>query len=69
MNAEPIPIEAADLRRALDTGLTSMLMTSAATGYDVKVWDRMLYFYDTTAWARLRLVVLSPGSSHSAGKL
>jgi hypothetical protein len=25
-------------------------MTSAATGYDVKVWDRMGYFYDTRAW-------------------
>jgi TRAP-type C4-dicarboxylate transport system substrate-binding protein len=25
-------------------------MTSAATAYDVEVWDRMSYFYDTRAW-------------------
>ena len=50
MNAYPVTIQAADLRRALDTGLISALMTSAATGYDVKAWDRMRYFYDTQAW-------------------
>jgi len=50
VNAHPITIQAADLRRALATGLINALMTSAATGYDVKVWDRMGYFYDTRAW-------------------
>ena len=39
-----------DLRQALATGLINALMTSAATGYDVNVWDRMGYFYDTRAW-------------------
>jgi hypothetical protein len=42
----PFTIQAADLPQALATGLISALMTSAATGYDVKVWDRMGYFYD-----------------------
>jgi TRAP-type C4-dicarboxylate transport system substrate-binding protein len=50
VNAYPVTIQAADLRRALDTGLIGALMTSAATGYDVKAWDRMRYFYDTRAW-------------------
>ena len=50
VNAHPVTIQAADLRRALATGLINALMTSAATGYDVKVWDRMGYFYDTRAW-------------------
>jgi TRAP-type C4-dicarboxylate transport system substrate-binding protein len=50
VNAHPVTIQAADLRQALATGLISALMTSAATGYDVKVWDRMGYFYDTRAW-------------------
>jgi TRAP-type C4-dicarboxylate transport system substrate-binding protein len=48
--ATPVTIQAADLRQALVTGLINALMTSAATGYDVKVWDRMEYFYDTRAW-------------------
>ncbi len=50
VNAHPVTIQAADLRQALATGLIDALMTSGATGYDVKVWDRMGYFYDTRAW-------------------
>jgi TRAP-type C4-dicarboxylate transport system substrate-binding protein len=50
VEAHPVTIEAADLRKALATGLIQALMTSAATGYDVEVWDRMAYFYDTRAW-------------------
>src|ERR1700738_5053197 len=50
VEAHPVAIEAADLRKALATGLIQALMTSAATGYDVEVWDRMAYFYDTRAW-------------------
>ena len=50
VGANPVTIQAADLRQALATGLINALMTSAATGYDVNVWDRMGYFYDTRAW-------------------
>ena len=50
VKAHPVTIQAADLPRALATGLIQALMTSAATGYDVKVWERMDYFYDTRAW-------------------
>jgi TRAP-type C4-dicarboxylate transport system substrate-binding protein len=50
VEAYPVTIQAADLRQALATGLINALMTSAATGYDVKVWERMGYFYDTRAW-------------------
>jgi TRAP-type C4-dicarboxylate transport system substrate-binding protein len=50
VGAYPITIQAAVLRQALATGMIGALMTSAATGYDIKVWDRMSYFYDTQAW-------------------
>jgi TRAP-type C4-dicarboxylate transport system substrate-binding protein len=50
VEAHPVTIQAADLRQALATGLINALMTSAATGYDVKVWDRMSHFYDTRTW-------------------
>jgi TRAP-type C4-dicarboxylate transport system substrate-binding protein len=50
VGANPVTIQAADLRQALATGLINAFMTSAATGYDVNVWDRMAYFYDTRAW-------------------
>ena len=50
VEAHPVTIQAADLQQALATGLINALMNSAATGYDVKVWDRMSHFYDTRAW-------------------
>jgi TRAP-type C4-dicarboxylate transport system substrate-binding protein len=50
VHAHPMTIQAADLRQALATGLINALMTSVATGYDVGVWERMRYFYDTRAW-------------------
>jgi TRAP-type C4-dicarboxylate transport system substrate-binding protein len=50
VDAYPVTIQAADLRQALATGLINALMTSGATGYDVKIWESMKYFYDTQAW-------------------
>ena len=50
VGAYPITIQAAVLRQALAAGMIGTLMTPPATGYDVKVWDRMSYFYDTQAW-------------------
>src|SRR6202048_405669 len=50
VEANPVTIQAADLRQALATGLIQALRTSAPTCYDVKVWERMGYFYDTRAW-------------------
>jgi TRAP-type C4-dicarboxylate transport system substrate-binding protein len=50
VGAYPITIQAADLRQALATNMIGALMTSGATGYDIKVWDKMSYFYDTRAW-------------------
>jgi TRAP-type C4-dicarboxylate transport system substrate-binding protein len=50
VGAYPVTIQAADLPRALATGLITAFMTSSATGYDAKVWESMSYYYDTQAW-------------------
>jgi TRAP-type C4-dicarboxylate transport system substrate-binding protein len=50
VGAYPVTIQAADLQRALATGLINAFMTSVATGYDSKAWETMTYFYDTQAW-------------------
>jgi TRAP-type C4-dicarboxylate transport system substrate-binding protein len=50
VGAYPVTIQAADLPRALATGLIDAFMTSSATGYDTKAWTTMTYFYDTQAW-------------------
>jgi TRAP-type C4-dicarboxylate transport system substrate-binding protein len=50
IGADPVNIQAADLRPALATGLLHAFMTSPVTGYDVRVWEKMGYFYDARAW-------------------
>jgi TRAP-type C4-dicarboxylate transport system substrate-binding protein len=50
VGAYPVNIQAADLPRALATGLINTFITSGATGYDSKVWETMSYFYDIQAW-------------------
>ena len=50
LGAYPVMVQAADLPRALATGLINAFMTSSATGYDSKAWQHMSYFYDTQAW-------------------
>jgi TRAP-type C4-dicarboxylate transport system substrate-binding protein len=50
VGAYPVTIQAADLQRALATGLINAFMTSVATGYDTKAWETTTYFYDTQAW-------------------
>jgi len=50
LGAYPVMVQAADLPRALATGLINAFMTSGATGYDSKAWEYMTYFYDTQAW-------------------
>jgi TRAP-type C4-dicarboxylate transport system substrate-binding protein len=50
VGAYPVTIQAADLPRALGTGLINTLITSGATGYDSRIWESMAYFYDAQAW-------------------
>jgi TRAP-type C4-dicarboxylate transport system substrate-binding protein len=50
LGAYPVMVQAADLQRALATGLINAFITSGATGYDSKAWEYMSYFYDTQAW-------------------
>ena len=50
VGAHPVTVQAADLQRALSTGLINAFMTSSATGYDSKAWQTMSYFYDAQAW-------------------
>jgi len=50
VDAYPVSIQAADLPQALATGLINAFMTSGSTGYDVRAWEKMRYYYDAQAW-------------------
>jgi TRAP-type C4-dicarboxylate transport system substrate-binding protein len=50
MGAVPVQIEAAELSQALATGVVESFISSGSTGYDIKVWEHLKYWYDTQAW-------------------
>ncbi|WP_333834183.1 TRAP transporter substrate-binding protein [Rubrimonas sp.] len=46
----PVQVEAAELSQALATGVAESFVSSAATGYDTKVWEHLSHFYEVDAW-------------------
>ena len=50
VGAQSVTVQAAELPQALATGVVNSFITSAATGYDSKVWESLDHFYDTQAW-------------------
>jgi TRAP-type C4-dicarboxylate transport system substrate-binding protein len=46
----PVQVEAAELSQALATGVAESFISSAATGYDSKVWEHLTHFYQVDAW-------------------
>lgn len=62
VGAQPVTIQAAELTQALATGAVNAFMTSAATGYDSKVWEQVKYYYDVSAWLPKNLVIVSKKS-------
>lgn len=59
VGAQPVTIQAAELDIALATGAVSAFMTSGATGYDTKVWERLKYYYEVNAWLPKDFVIVS----------
>jgi TRAP-type C4-dicarboxylate transport system substrate-binding protein len=52
----PVQIEAAELSRALATGVAESFISSGATGVDSKVWEALTHFYDVQAWLPRNIV-------------
>lgn len=46
----PVSIEAAEISQAFATGVADSMISSAATGYDRKVWESLSHFYTVDAW-------------------
>jgi TRAP-type C4-dicarboxylate transport system substrate-binding protein len=59
VGAQPVTVQAAELTQALATGVVTTFMTSAATGYDSKVWEQVKFYYDVRAWLPKNLVIVS----------
>lgn len=59
VGAQPVTIQQAELSQALATGVVNSLMTSSATGYDIKIYEYIKYFYDTQAWLPKNAVIVN----------
>ncbi|NOL50058.1 TRAP transporter substrate-binding protein [Pelistega europaea] len=59
VGAQPVTIQQAELSQALATGAVNALMTSSATGYDIKINEFIKYFYDNEAWLPKNAVVVN----------
>ena len=68
VGAHPVRIQAADLPQALATGLIDILMTSSATGYDVRAWKTMTYFYDAQAWLPKNVTLMNKAAFEQLDK-
>lgn len=68
VGAQPVTIQAAELTQALATGAVNAFMTSAATGYDSKVWEQVKYYYDVRAWLPKNAVIVSQKSFDALSK-
>lgn len=62
VGAQPVTIQQAELSQALATGAVNALMTSSATGYDIKINEYIKNFYDTEAWLPKNAVIVNKKS-------
>ncbi len=68
VGAQSVTVQQAELAQALATGVVTALITSAATGYDVKIWESIPYFYDVQAWLPKNMVFVSQAAFDALDK-
>lgn len=61
LGMDPVEIQAADLPQALSTGVATGFLSSGSTGYDIKAWEYLKYFYDTQAWLPRNVIIINKG--------
>lgn len=59
VGGQPVTVQAAELPQALATGVVNAVFTSAATGYDSKIWESLTHFYDAQAWIPKNMIVVN----------
>jgi TRAP-type C4-dicarboxylate transport system substrate-binding protein len=59
VGGQPVTVQAAELPQALATGVVNAVITSAATGYDSKIWESLTHYYDAQAWIPKNMTIVS----------
>ena len=59
LGAQPVTVQAAELRQAMATGVVESYMSSGSTGFDTKTYEHLKYWYDTQAWLPKNAVIMN----------
>lgn len=57
--AQAVHVPMAEVSKALGAGTIDAMITSAVTGVDTRVWDRVRFYYDIKAWFPKNIVLAS----------
>jgi TRAP-type C4-dicarboxylate transport system substrate-binding protein len=68
VGAQAVTIQAAELAQAFATGVVDSFMSSGTTGYDIKAWESLKYFYDTQAWLPRNIVFVNKAAFDALDK-
>lgn len=68
VGAQPVTVQQAELAQALATGVVNALITSSATGNDVKIWESIPYFYDIQAWLPKNVIFVNQAAFDALDK-
>ncbi len=64
MGAVSTTIEVTDLTQALATGQVESMVSSGSTGYDIKIWKYVDFWYDLQAWLPKNMVIVNLDAWH-----
>lgn len=59
VGAQPVTVQVADLAQAMATGTINSMMTSGATGVDIKAWESLKYYYEVDAWLPKNILIVN----------
>ncbi len=62
----PPKVKIAELEYAIDLKKVEILISSAATGYNRKIWNRLSYFYDIRGWLPRNYVLINEDTFKTA---
>ncbi len=52
-------IQAAEAAQAFATGRVNSMMSSGSTGFDIKIWEHIKFFYDVQAWLPKNMIFVN----------
>jgi TRAP-type C4-dicarboxylate transport system substrate-binding protein len=68
VGAQPVTVQSAELAQALATGVVNSMMTSSATGADMKVWESLSHYYDVQGWQPRNIIFVNTAKFEALDK-